>query len=170
MKANRVSAATVCEWLDITRPTFASYIEAGVFERQPTSVGYDLRLVVRASFAHSRRTAAGRGAKGEGEILSSARARHATAAAETAELKNAVARGTFVRVSLMMEKVTATFTVIRERALGLAGKISDAIELHCPGLDRSQIDEIVDSEVREWLNELATPRTYIDAAVSEESR
>ncbi len=159
----RVSAAAICDWLDITRPTFSSYVDAGVFERQPVAKGYDLRLVVRQAFAHSRQTAAGRGGDDAVQKLSSARARQATAAAETAEFKNSIHRGEFVNASLVGKLLGDTFILIREKMLGLPGKVSAAVQPNTP-FDREIVEKLIQGEVYQMLNELAEPTSYPEQA------
>lgn len=157
MKASNVSATTVCDWLGVSKQTFANMISAGVFEREPANVGYDLRSVVRSVVGHYQKLAAGRGGADGGAALTAARARQAIASAETAELKNAVSRHEFVPITVVTDQLIALFMTIREKWLGLPGKIADELATHCPDIDRISVAVILEREVFEMLDELAAP-------------
>lgn len=157
MKAGRVSAATICDWLDVSKQTFANMIDAGIFERNPSNVGYDLRTVVRVVVRHYQKLAAGRGGADGGAALTAARARQAIASAETMELKNAVSRHEFVPIELVTEQLIALFMTIREKWLALPGKIADELATHCSDIDRAAVEVILEREIFEMLEELAAP-------------
>lgn len=164
MKANKVSAAVVCDFLGVSNQTFATMIKDGIFERQLPSNGYDLRAVVRACFAHSRRIAGGRGGVDGGAVLSSARARQSIAAAEHAEFRNAIQRGDYVLSSLVEERLGSTFAMQREIALSVPGKCADSLTPFTPK-SREGIAEILQIEMTTFLAELAEPHTYKARAV-----
>jgi hypothetical protein len=92
MRKGRVSATHCCAFLDISATTFGRLIEDGVFARQSPSDGYGLKLVVRACCALWRHQAAGRADPEQDRVLSSARARHALAAAEERDKNKADAK------------------------------------------------------------------------------
>jgi hypothetical protein len=160
MKAGKVSAAVCADVLGISMVTWAKLIDDGVVERQPASVGHDLRTVVRAAYAASQRRAAGRGAKGEGEVLSSARARQALAIAVKNEFANACTRAEFIHVGIFNARLERTFSVMKEKIVGRSGKIADAVCSFCPGAERSAIENILRNEDRELMGELSSVETY----------
>jgi hypothetical protein len=102
---------------------------------------------------NAQKVMAGRGAEG-GVMLSTQRARLAAAQSEKAEFTNAIARGDFVSLSLMKEKLIAIFSVFREKTLTFPGKVADALMLHCAE-DRNTITEILRDECYELLEDLS---------------
>ena len=96
--------------------------------------------------------------------LTAARTRIAVASAEAKELANHITRGNFISRDVMLDLLTPTFLTMREIMLSLPGKISDALTPHCSE-DRGAIFEIVNREVRENLENLASADSFADAAI-----
>lgn len=136
--------------LEVSR--FRDLVAAGVFKRKPNG-RYNLDEIREAYCLHMQKVAAGRAADG-GEALSAQRARLAKAQSERAEFANAIARGDYVSLSLMKQKLIATFSVFREKSLTLPGKVADALTPHCAE-DRNTITEILRDECYELLEDLA---------------
>jgi phage terminase Nu1 subunit (DNA packaging protein) len=112
---------------------------------------YDLTNTRVQYVRHLRALASGRGA-GKPD-LANERALLAREQRETAALCNAVSRGEFVRTRDVAEIVSAEYAVVRERLMGLPGKIADACALQ----PREAVERLMLDEISEALNELSAP-------------
>jgi hypothetical protein len=80
----------------------------------------------------------------------------AAAQTQAAEFKNQQAMGQFVELSLMQRMLQQTFLVMREIALGTAGKVADTLQPFTP-LDRTEIYRVIHAEICTMLESLADP-------------
>src|SRR2546421_9273408 len=150
------STAEAARHIDLSDVSFAKLLNDGIIERQDRATGYDLTKVRLKCFAHLRSVAAGRGGEDGGAVLSTQRAKLAAAQTQAAEFKNMQAMGQFVELSLMQRMLQQTFLVMREIALGTAGKISDGLQPHTP-MDRAEIYRVIHGEICVMLESLADP-------------
>jgi hypothetical protein len=148
------TAAKAALHIFISPSRFRDLVDEGVITRQPTG-GYNFDVVREQYIRNAQRVMQGRGADG-GEALSAKRARLADAQASAAEFKNAQAQGNFVELSLMKQMLEQTFLVMREIALGTAGKVADSLQPFTP-LDRTEIYRVIHAEICTMLESLADP-------------
>jgi phage terminase Nu1 subunit (DNA packaging protein) len=120
---------------------------------------YRLATVADALAAHVAKPD-GRHGNGDVARLAAARTELAREQAEAARLKNALARGELVRMSVVERGATIIFAAFRERCLSIPGKIA-AI---CEARSRSEIEETVRGEIYEALDELSRPILPVDGA------
>jgi phage terminase Nu1 subunit (DNA packaging protein) len=144
----------VCHFFGVTRQTVHAWQKRGVI-RKPPRRGYDLHEIAQAIVADWIALKGSRGGYSSEASLSAARAELAREQTIAMQLKNAVARGEYVRLSLMQRSAETIFTTFRERALSIPGKIA----AFCEGRSRAEIEEIVRGEVYECLDELSAVKT-----------
>jgi phage terminase Nu1 subunit (DNA packaging protein) len=120
---------------------------------------YRLASVVRALVAYEIKPDDRRG-NADVARLAAARTELAREQAEAARLKNAVARGELVRMSVVERGATAIFSAFRERALSIPGKVAAICEMR----PRGEVEEIIRGEIYEALDELSRPILPVDAA------
>ena len=118
---------------------------------------YRLATVVRALVAYEIKPDDRRG-NGDVARLAAARTELAREQAEAARLKNALARGELVRMSVVERGATVIFSAFRERALSIPGKTAALSE----GRSRSEIEEVIRDEIYEALDELSRPILPLD--------
>jgi phage terminase Nu1 subunit (DNA packaging protein) len=140
----------VCHFFGVTRQTVHAWQKRGVI-RKPPRRGYDLREIAQAIVADWIALKGSRGGYSSEASLSAARAELAREQTIAMQLKNAVARDEYVRLSLIQRSAETIFTTFRERALSIPGKIA----AFCEGRSRAEIEEIVRGEVYECLDELS---------------
>jgi phage terminase Nu1 subunit (DNA packaging protein) len=150
------SAAAAAAHINLSGVSFARLLNLGVIVRQAREVGYDLRVVRLARLNQLEALAAGRGGEDGGAVLSTQRAKLAAAQTQAAEFKNQQAMGQFVELSLMQRMLQQTFLVMREIALGTAGKVADTLQPFTP-LDRTEIYRVIHAEICTMLESLADP-------------
>ena len=146
------TAAKAAKHICLSISRFRDLVDSEVIARQPPGQ-YDLTVVRESYIPHMQKLAAGRGAD-HGAALSTQRARLATAQAVAAEMKTAALTGQLVSLDLVEKKLAPLFGNFREQALSMPGKTADAVAQACGG-DRALIFNIIDTEVREMLAELA---------------
>jgi phage terminase Nu1 subunit (DNA packaging protein) len=144
----------VCHFFGVTRQTVHAWQKRGVI-RKPPRRGYDLREIAQAIVADWIALKGSRGGYSSEASLSAARAELAREQTIAMQLKNAVARDEYVRLSLIQRSAETIFTTFRERALSIPGKIA----AFCEGRSRAEIEEIVRGEVYECLDELSAVKT-----------
>ena len=115
---------------------------------------YRLATVTKALTAHHAKPDGRRG-NGDDARLTAARAELAREQTAAIAFKNAVARGEYVRLSLIQRSAETIFTTFKERVLSIPGKIA----AFCEGRSRAEIEEIVRGEVYECLDELSGVKT-----------
>jgi len=101
---------------------FYELLDRGAIERQPAGE-YDLDIVREEAFTHLRNVAAGREKKPgalDGEFE---KARKDKELADRTALQNAVTRGELVAIEEVGKQVEREYAVVRERLLGIAGKL-----------------------------------------------
>ena len=126
-------------------------VGAGIIPHRPSGQ-YNLDEVREAYIRNLQKVAANRG--GESSSLSQQRERLTAAKVEGVELRNAVAKGDFVSLSLYISKLEQLFGVMREVAMSVPGKISDALSAHCSE-DRAAIFDVVSAEINEMLQAMS---------------
>jgi phage terminase Nu1 subunit (DNA packaging protein) len=144
----------VCHFFGVTRQTVHAWQKRGVI-RKPPRRGYDLQEIAQAIVADWIALKGSRGGYSSEASLSAARAELAREQTMAMQLKNAVARGEYVRLSLIQRSAETIFTTFRERALSIPGKIA----AFCEGRSRAEIEEIVRGEVHECLDGLSGVKT-----------
>jgi hypothetical protein len=150
--------------LFISVSRFRDLVGAGTITRQGSN-GYTLDKVREEYIRNAQLVMAGRGSDG-GAALSAKRGRLADAQAAAAEFRFAQAQGQFASIEVMGKIMDAHVLGMRERALSLAGKISDGLTCHTPK-DRAEVFEIIRSEVHEALGDMANPPRFTQAALKE---
>jgi phage terminase Nu1 subunit (DNA packaging protein) len=141
--------------LEINVRRFMELVEIGAIERASGTSGYDIRKVRGQYRKRLSEQAAGRG-DGAGSSLVAERARLAREQSDAIAMKNAIARGDFVPLGMVLKALQGTITVIREQLPTIPGKIADA----CAMRTREEIEEMLRDEIAEALNELAEPAAY----------
>ncbi|WP_426313856.1 hypothetical protein ACN9MF_20295 [Methylobacterium fujisawaense] len=127
---------------------FYELLDRGAIERQPAGE-YDLDIVREEAFTHLRNVAAGREKKPgalDGEFE---KARKDKELADRTALQNAVTRGELVAIEEVGKQVEREYAVVRERLLGIAGKLG-------ADLTPKQVARI-EAEIRDALEELHDP-------------
>jgi phage terminase Nu1 subunit (DNA packaging protein) len=144
------TAVQAAQHLDLSERRFRELLDAGVISRAGAGK-YDLTGLRVQYIRHLRKLASGHGA-GKAD-LAQERALLAREQRETAALRNAVSRGEYVRVHDVAEIVSAEYAVVRERIMGLPGKIADA----CAMQTREVVETLMADEINEMLIELSNP-------------
>jgi hypothetical protein len=157
------TAAVAARHICLSASRFRDLVSAGVFERQPSGK-YDLTTIREAYCLHMQKIAAGRGDDGNG-ALSKQRARLAKAQTRSATLKTEILAGQFVSLDAIGRRLDGLFAVMREIALTMPGKVSDAVAAHTKE-DRAAVFEIIDGEVREMLTRMSVAEVLEPRKVS----
>lgn len=93
------------------------------------------------------------GSKSQEAGLTEARAELTREQTAAVALKNAIARGEYVRLAIIQKQAEMIFTTFRERCLAIPGKIAASCEMR----SRGEVEEIIRSELYEALDELSRP-------------
>jgi phage terminase Nu1 subunit (DNA packaging protein) len=158
------SARAAAEHICVSRVRFFVLLKKGVIERKDKSVGYELSQVRRDYIEHLRKVAAGH-STGKLDLIRE-RALLARAQTEMLVQKNAVARGELVTVTAVASIVISEFSVIRDRLLGIAENLCDALAHQ----DRESVFAGINREVMEVLNELSDPEDVAQRAAQRRKR
>ena len=127
---------------------FYELLDRGVVERQPAGE-YDLDIVREEVIRQLRAAASGREKKPgalDGEFE---KARKDKELADRTALQNAVTRGELVAIEEVGKQIEREYAVVRERLLGIAGKLGS-------DLTPAQVARI-EAEIRDALEELHDP-------------
>lgn len=127
---------------------FYELLDRGVVERQPAGE-YDLDIVREEVIRQLRAAASGREKRPgalDGEFE---KARKDKELADRTALQNAVTRGELVAIEEVGKQVEREYAVVRERLLGIAGKLGS-------DLTPAQVARI-EAEIRDALEELHDP-------------
>ncbi|SFJ68160.1 hypothetical protein [Methylobacterium brachiatum] len=127
---------------------FYELLDRGVVERQPAGE-YDLEIVREEVIRQLRAAASGREKKPgalDGEFE---KARKDKELADRTALQNAVTRGELVAIEEIGKQVEREYAVVRERLLGISGKLG-------ADLTPEQVARI-EAEIRDALEELHDP-------------
>jgi phage terminase Nu1 subunit (DNA packaging protein) len=151
----------VCNFFGVTRQTVHAWQKRGVI-RKPPRRGYDLQEIAQAIVADWIALKGSRGGYSSEASLSAARAELAREQTIAMQLKNAVARGEYVRLSLLQRSAETIFTAFRERVLSMPGKIAAMCEMR----PRGEVEKIVRSECYEALEELSRPIIPVDGGTA----
>jgi phage terminase Nu1 subunit (DNA packaging protein) len=149
MPSMAVAAKHVC----MSETNFKTLINKGVFERAARG-DYNLDDVRTAYIKWLRAERAAQEGGGKSH-LSDARARVATAHAETAERKNQIDAGEWCRTDDVIKVVNSDYTNVRERLLIVPGAFVGP-----PGLTAAQLDSCrveMKDLIHDALNELSDP-------------
>jgi hypothetical protein len=160
MKPGRVSMAKAAAHIDRSLVSFSKLLNDGVIKREDRAVGYDLDEVRVAFIRHLTSVAAGRGAQGEGKLLSSARARQAIAIASERELKTGILSGKFLSRGAVVAALTDMFAIMREIMLGWPGKCADGLTPFCAE-DRERISDFLQTEIYDVLTQLSADKVAV---------
>lgn len=144
----------VSEFCGFSEVTFHALAERGVIKKRPRGK-YSIKTVVQAIIKDGIAAKAGQGDHASSVALSMQRARLAQQHTEMAEMRNAVMKGEYVRLSTMVQIVQEQYVVVRERVLSTPGKSADALTPHCAE-DREAIMEILRAEAYDALTDLST--------------
>jgi hypothetical protein len=169
MAEKGVSASAAAAHLCVSSPTFAKLINQGVFERKPCHIGYNLDVIRAARFRYLENAAAGRSGADGGALLAKERALLAREQREATQIKNELARGELVHLSLVERVLGEMFNIARETPLNMPGKTADAVAAACGG-DRALVFRILDDEIREMLDLLSAPDLVVKATVKQQLR
>jgi phage terminase Nu1 subunit (DNA packaging protein) len=139
----------VCKWCGISATTFHKAVKRGVIARKPRGE-HDLQEVARALIRDGQAAKGGHGDLVAKLKLSEARAALAREQTVALRLKNAVARGDYVRRAGIRREIDAMLSMLRERLLSVAGKIS------VPGdmLPGGEVEATIRTEICEALDEI----------------
>jgi hypothetical protein len=151
------STAEAARHIGLSEVSFAKLLNDGIIERQDRATGYDLTKVRLKCFAHLRSVAAGRGGEDGGALLSHERSLLAREQRESAQIKNATARGDLVSLAAVRKRYEASLMVFRERALSHPGKMADPLSMRT----REEIEPLLRAEMYEMLDELSDPTAYV---------
>lgn len=153
-----VTGTALAAHLDTTRETIGDYLARGIIAKLPSGK-YDQDECRYRVLRHLRDRAAGRtGNAGGGSEnnLATARAELANVQREAIEWKNAVNRGDFISAEVVIRRLQDTFAIQRTLLLSWAGKLPSQLD----GLTPAEIEAILEREVYEVLEALASPDTY----------
>jgi hypothetical protein len=151
------SASAAAAHIAVSGVTFSKLLNDNVFERQDRATGYDLRVVRLARLKQLEAIAAGRGGEDGGALLSHERSLLAREQRESAQIKNATARGDLVSLAAVRKRYEASLMVFRERALSHPGKMADPLSMRT----REEIEPLLRAEMYEMLDELSDPTAYV---------
>jgi phage terminase Nu1 subunit (DNA packaging protein) len=149
------TAAEAATHIDLGTRNFIDLVDRGIIPRAATA-SYSLDECRTLYIRHLRGMASGHGDMAAGASLSSERALLAKEQREGVSLKNAISRGDYVPLAIVIRKLEATFAVFRELLLTLPGKMGDACEMRV----RDEIEQLLLAEIIEILNELHDPASY----------
>ena len=125
---------------------------------------WDLDVVRRDFFAHYRSGASGR-ARAAGSLdLAAERAKLARAQTQSAEIRNGIAAGTYMKVASVAAIVVKEYSTVRNRILAIPGAIADALE----GRTREDREEMIRAEITDALSELSDPEAIAEVALAHE--
>jgi phage terminase Nu1 subunit (DNA packaging protein) len=144
----------VCEFCGFSEVTFHALAERGVIKKRPRGK-YSIKTVVQAIIKDGIAAKAGHGDHASSVALSMQRAKLAQQHTEMAEMRNAVMRGEFVRLSTVVRVVEEQFVIVRERVLSTPGKSADSLTPYTPK-DREAIMTILRDEAYNALTNLST--------------
>lgn len=137
------SLSEVAGRLGVSLNYASGMVRRGIIEKKPRGQ-YDLDEAQTAYMAHLRKGAAGRDSDSG---LSRERARLAREQADGQAIKNKLELGNVVERAVVLREVSDRFAIVRERLLGIPGKMVDC-------LSREQLDRL-EKEITEGLNELS---------------
>lgn len=140
----------------MTSARFQELVSAGVITKAERGA-YDLNVVREQYIKNIRKKASNR--TGDADGLTEARAELTREQAEGHKLKNAIARGEYVPLALILRGVETILATFRERCLAIPGKTA----LSCEMRARGEVEEIIRAEIYEALDELSRP--ILDASV-----
>ena len=146
------SANAAARHLFMSPVRFFVLLNKGVIKRKDKAVGYDLGEVRRTYIRHLRAIASGH-STGKFNLIRE-RALLARAQTEMLARKNAFACGELVSVKAVVRIVDNEFSAIRDRLLGIARTICDALAHQ----NRETVFAGINREVFEVLNELPDPK------------
>jgi phage terminase Nu1 subunit (DNA packaging protein) len=152
------SAGAAAEHICVSRVRFFVLLNKGVIERQDKNEGYDLSQVRCDYIRHLRSIAAGH-STGELDLIKE-RALLARAQTEMLTRKNALLAGEVVTVKAVVRILANEFSVVRDRLLGIAENICDALAHQ----DRESVFAGINREIMEVLNALSDPEDVAQRA------
>jgi hypothetical protein len=161
--------AAAAAHIGLSLVTFSKLLNMNVIERQPRGAGYDLTTVRMARLKQLEAAAAGRSGSDGGALLAKERALLAREQREAAQIKNELARGELIHLETIKRVFTPMFYNFREIALGTPGKVADAVADACGG-DRALVYNLIDSEIRDMLDLLATDEAYAQVRPAKQAR
>jgi phage terminase Nu1 subunit (DNA packaging protein) len=138
--------------LDMQERRFRELAAAGIFkEAKLKGSGYDLDVCRVSYIRHLREQAAGRA--GDKLNLSDERALLARDQRERIRLNIDKETGKLVSIEAVGLEVERQYGMVRERLLGIPGKVADSLA----NRSRAEIEQRLEAEVAEALNELHVP-------------
>jgi len=145
-----ISLREIARLLDVSPNRVCNLSASGIL---PKAVDGKYRAVdcVHAYIVHCR-TERANAAKPDARS-EAMRLRLLTAKAQKVEQEVLLRAGELVEMSIVVDEVSRQFSMTRERLLSVPAKIADA----CVGLDRHQIEQLIDDEINEALSELNDP-------------
>lgn len=158
-KSSYNTAGTAARHIFVSDARFQELLNDHVFPKQED---YDLAQVREYYIKWLRQKVTGRGSGLPGHsggatlVLADERAKLASAQWQAAEIKNAVARGELVSIEKMGQFVEDDYYNLRERLLTMPGKLADTLA----GLSRSEIEQLIKTELLEALSELHDPYSF----------
>jgi phage terminase Nu1 subunit (DNA packaging protein) len=152
-KITQVTATELAAHLGrCTRETIGDYVANDIIQKLPSGK-FDQDDCRDRVFAHLRERAAGRVS---GELLKQ-RTEQAKEQTEAMKLKNAIARGDYVSLSLVRKNLESMFLVLRTHILAMPGTTGDMMATAL-GVDREIVVRILTDVVYELLEHLSDPR------------
>jgi hypothetical protein len=148
-----------------TRAAVGDYLTNRVIVRTPDG-GFDQDACRKSVLKHLRERSAGRTGD-SGADLSHERALLAKEQRETAALKNAIARGEYVRVTSVANIITNELLALRESFLGLPGAEADALAEGDP-VRRAHIEDHLRAAVYVILENLSNPEAIAERAARDQ--
>jgi hypothetical protein len=140
----------------MTSARFQELVSAGVITKAERGA-YNLDVVREQYVKNIRKKASNR--SGDADGLTEARAELTREQRDAVALKNAVSRGEYVPLALIIRGVETVLATFRERCLAIPGKAAYACEMRAAG----EVEEIFRAEIYEALDELSRP--ILDASV-----
>jgi phage terminase Nu1 subunit (DNA packaging protein) len=153
-----VSRGDLCNFTGLGMTSIATLISQGVIK--PRKDGkFDLQACVEKIIGYqgNKIRSRGTGAVGPDQSLTAARIAHAQAQTEGVTLKNAIARGDVIQLSVVDEVIDRLCAVIRERIM-----IYPSVAPRLLGLKEYEIEALLRSVSNEVIDDLANPATYGD--------
>ena len=119
------SQSDVAAHLDVSRQIVSKLCAQGILTKARGRQDYDLDECRVAYIRNLREQAAGRAGQGPNKlVLVDERARHAAAAADAMELKNAETRRELLPRPVVMKAVQSAFSNVRSKLLGLPSRLA----------------------------------------------
>ena len=144
----------LAKYFQVSSSTVAEWVSRGPFVKDKKTNRIDLYNFVRTLVKWQSAKLAGRAGPAGGLDLSGERAKLAQKQTEALEFKNALAKGEYVKISVVADQFEARIVNARERLLSSINVIAAAVQSREHPIAECEV--IVRDRIYEVLNELAS--------------